>query len=191
MIEAALGYRVAWGDTADWLAALGGLAGLYVVWRVSRAELIAQRKVAEDDRRQFAELVRGVGSGAAADIVKLATLLRDRDAIEANAYGLVAIPTMGAHITLLSGIDLNRMPNAKAAGAVAELRRLAGWGKKHTQAAFESWREHGALDPQVDEGLAEWAKNAQAQEVRLREALTEPAPPPLRPDLRILRVGKW
>ena len=70
------------------------------------------------------------------------------------------IPNTTTNVLVLRELDLNRMPSSKMALAVAELRRLSGWGKTYQKQARDSWYENGALDNDFVDALDEWALSA-------------------------------
>lgn len=154
------------GMDVDATAALAQIvlagASLWAVWKVSRVELDAQRAAASEAKAEFGALLVGITEDAARDIELAATLLTDDNTVKSIAHGYGNVPNTTPHVNLLKALDYNRMPTASVARAVAETRRLAGWTKNYRADALDSFRDHGAVHPDLVESIMRWGVEARA-----------------------------
>jgi len=169
LCEWLVGYSIDWSATGTWAQLGAALIGVWVVRRVSRSELDAQRQVAIDERTEFAGMVIGICEVGATFIYETSKMLSDRDEIEALFHGVADEPTAASLTLALKGLDLNRMPNAQVAIGVTELRRLCGWTKANCRVAQEWFKSDRNVPPEFVEQMGDWRQRAQSQmnEVRL------------------------
>lgn len=167
-IEVLLGYPVDWDASGTWMQLLAALAALYAAWRISRAELDAQRQVAAEERTEFSRMVTGVCEVAAGFIYEASRQLSNRDDVKAMVDGLISRPTAASIINVLKGLDLNRMPNERVAVGVMELRRLCGWTKGNAERATDWFESDSNLPPHFVEAMDTWRSNAQTQMNNIR-----------------------
>src|SRR5678815_2547859 len=81
--------NVDWNATAACGQVLMSGVGLYVAWTISRAELAAQRTVAREEARRYADMVIGVCDRAEAAIADAAHVLNDRGTVMAMSVNIV------------------------------------------------------------------------------------------------------
>jgi hypothetical protein len=151
-----------WAATGTWAQFFAGIMAVFAAVIIARSQLVAQRKVAREERAEFAVLVLETCEKATETIVKAAKELATPGFLEALAYGDAIMPTTEAYVGLFKKLDFNRMPSARAALGVGELRRLCGWTVRFYEATQESWKRHGAVSPDLDTALGEWSDKATA-----------------------------
>jgi hypothetical protein len=162
-----------WAATGTWAQFAAGIMAVFAAVTIARAQLVAQRKVAREERAEFAALVLEICERATETIVNAAAVLGQTDFLEALAYGDVALPSTAAYVGLFKKLDFNRMPSAAAAPGVGELRRLCGRTTKYYEATVDSWKRHGALHSDLDTALGEWADKAKAALEEVRAGLAD------------------
>lgn len=151
-------------DWPAWVQAVGSVAAIFVAILVDQGAARRARRDARDARREYIALVLGIARRAVADIVTAAEGLSDKSMLDGMRGGDGPnIPRTSRSVLVIRKLDLNRMPTAEVAVAVAELRRLSGWGKNYVTAAVRDWSTQGSLSFDVQEALGEWAMNARAE----------------------------
>lgn len=149
-----------WGATGSWAQFVAGALAVIAAVIISRSELRAQRKVAEEAQLDFGRMINGLCEMAVADILFAANRLDTPDDVRAMAAGIYPVPSTARHAKVLASLDINRMPSAWGALAVVDMERLCERGDTFAQSALESWREHGAIHPDLMDALEAWRRDA-------------------------------
>src|SRR6185503_1795358 len=91
--EWAVGYQIDWGATGTRAQLAAALIALEVARRISSSELAAQRRVAADQRAEFAGLVLGVCDVAANFIYEVSGQLGRKDDVDSMLLGTAPEPS--------------------------------------------------------------------------------------------------
>lgn len=166
--EQLLGYPIEWSDTAAWLQAGAAAAGLFIVWTIARAEVRAQRIVAQEEQERFNNMMFGIADAAINAIVEASENLTDINFVQTYSDGWMPAPSTASYVNVIKALDLNRAPSAAAAMELAEVRRLASWTSRYVRSASANLTKHGSISPELEEALINWRRDALHSSERLK-----------------------